>query len=134
MQLTEVLTDILNLSLSQAAVPVCFQSTSIVQVPKHSTAVSLNDFHPVALTTSQSALRGWSWLTSKPVYHPHWTPNNSLTARPGVQKMLSPGRLTPLHTKEGPSVSSDSGALQLLHHREHLYQLCHSMVWQLLCL
>ena len=28
---------------------------------------------------SQSASSGWSWLTSKPVYHPHWTPTNSPT-------------------------------------------------------
>ena len=50
MQLTEVLTDIFNLSLAQAAVPTCFKTTSIVPVPKHSKAASLNDFRPVALT------------------------------------------------------------------------------------
>src|SRR4029434_4324979 len=49
-QLTEVLTDLFNLSLAQAVVPTCFKTTSIVPVPKHSTAASLNDFHPVALT------------------------------------------------------------------------------------
>ena len=49
-QLAEVLTDIFNLSLAQAAVPTCFKTTSIVPVPKHSTAASLNDFRPVALT------------------------------------------------------------------------------------
>ncbi|XP_031159417.2 uncharacterized protein LOC116052744 [Sander lucioperca] len=49
-QLTEVWTDIFNLSLAQAAVPACFKTTSIVPVPKHSTATSLNDFRPVALT------------------------------------------------------------------------------------
>ena len=49
-QLAEVLTDIFNLSLAQAAVPTCFKTTSIVPVPKHSTAASPNDFRPVALT------------------------------------------------------------------------------------
>src|SRR4029434_10740693 len=49
-QLTEVLTDIFNMSLAHAAVPTCFKTSSIVPVPKHSTAASLNDFHPVALT------------------------------------------------------------------------------------
>uniref|UniRef100_A0A3B4TE14 Reverse transcriptase domain-containing protein n=1 Tax=Seriola dumerili TaxID=41447 RepID=A0A3B4TE14_SERDU len=49
-QLAEVLTDIFNLSLDQAAVPTCFKTTSIVPVPKHSKAESLNDFRPVALT------------------------------------------------------------------------------------
>jgi len=50
-QLTGALTDIFNLSLAQAAVPTCFKLTSIVPVPKHSTAMSLNDFRPVALTS-----------------------------------------------------------------------------------
>ena len=49
-QLTEVWTDIFNLSLAQAVVPVCLKTSSIVPVPKHSTAASLNDFRPVALT------------------------------------------------------------------------------------
>ena len=49
-QLTPVLTDIFNLSLAQAVVPACFKTTTIVPVPKHSSAVSLNDFRPVALT------------------------------------------------------------------------------------
>ncbi|KAK0133976.1 hypothetical protein N1851_030463 [Merluccius polli] len=40
------LTDIFNLSLAQAAVPTCFKTTSILPVPKHSTAASLNDFRP----------------------------------------------------------------------------------------
>ena len=58
-QLTEVLTDIFNLSLAQAAVPTCFKTTSIVLLPEHSTAA--------ALMTSVVK----SWLTSKPAYHPH---------------------------------------------------------------
>lgn len=49
-QLTDVWTDIFNLSLAQAVVPTCLKATSIVPVPKHSTAASLNDFRPVALT------------------------------------------------------------------------------------
>ena len=49
-QLAEVLTDIFNLSLAQAAVPMSFRTITIVPVPKHSKAESLNDFHPVALT------------------------------------------------------------------------------------
>ncbi|KAK0136664.1 hypothetical protein N1851_027167 [Merluccius polli] len=52
-QLTEVLTDIFNLSLAQA-VPTCFKTTSIVPVPKHPTAVSLNDFRPFAFTPTIS--------------------------------------------------------------------------------
>src|SRR4029434_4070046 len=43
-QLAEVLTDIFNLSLAQAAVPTSFKTTSILPLPKHSTAVRLNAF------------------------------------------------------------------------------------------
>ena len=50
-QLSGVLTDIFNLSLAQATVPTCFKTTTIVPVPKHPTAVRLNDFRPVALTS-----------------------------------------------------------------------------------
>ena len=48
-------------------------------------------------------------------------------------KEVSPAALLPEETKEGPSVSSDFGELLPLQHREHPYQLCHSMIWQLLC-
>lgn len=49
-QLTEDLNDIFNLSLAQAAVTICFNSTFIVLVPKYSSAASLNDSHPVAFS------------------------------------------------------------------------------------
>lgn len=50
-QLTEVFTDIFNLSLAQATVPLCFKTTSIVPAPKHSSAKILNDYRPVALVS-----------------------------------------------------------------------------------
>ncbi len=49
-QLSGVFTDIFNLSLTQATVPTCFKSTSIVPPPKHSSPTCLNDYRPVALT------------------------------------------------------------------------------------
>uniref|UniRef100_A0A8C1PS38 Reverse transcriptase domain-containing protein n=1 Tax=Cyprinus carpio TaxID=7962 RepID=A0A8C1PS38_CYPCA len=49
-QLAGVFTDIFNLSLTQATVPTCFKSTSIVPIPKHSSPMCLNDYRPVALT------------------------------------------------------------------------------------
>lgn len=49
-QLAGVFTDILNLSLAQTVVQVCFNTTSIMPVPKHSSPTCLNDYHPVALT------------------------------------------------------------------------------------
>ncbi len=49
-QLTDVLTDIFNTSLSQAVVPTCLKSTTIIPVPKKSPVSCLNDYHPIALT------------------------------------------------------------------------------------
>ncbi|KAL0153248.1 hypothetical protein M9458_051423 [Cirrhinus mrigala] len=48
-QLTDVLTDIFNTSLSQAVVPTCLKSTSIIPVPKKSPVSCLNDYRPIAL-------------------------------------------------------------------------------------
>ncbi|XP_060763541.1 uncharacterized protein fbrsl1 isoform X7 [Neoarius graeffei] len=49
-ELTEVLTDIFNTSLSQAVVPTCFKSTTIIPVPKKASPSCFNDYRPVALT------------------------------------------------------------------------------------
>ncbi len=49
-QLTDVLTDIFNTSLSQAVVPTFLKSTSIIPVPKKSPVSCLNDYCPIALT------------------------------------------------------------------------------------
>ncbi|KAL0159498.1 hypothetical protein M9458_043223, partial [Cirrhinus mrigala] len=49
-QLMDVLTDIFNTSLSQAVVPTCLNSTSIIPVPKKSPVSCLNDYRPIALT------------------------------------------------------------------------------------
>ncbi len=49
-QLTDVLTDIFNTSLSQAVVPTCLKSTMIIPVPKKSPVSCLNDYRPIALT------------------------------------------------------------------------------------
>ncbi|KAI3369594.1 hypothetical protein L3Q82_024480, partial [Scortum barcoo] len=49
-QLTEVLTDIFNTSLQQAAVPTCLKTATIIPIPKTSTVTGLNDYRPVALT------------------------------------------------------------------------------------
>ncbi|KAI3364741.1 hypothetical protein L3Q82_000897 [Scortum barcoo] len=49
-QLACVLTDIFNTSLSQAKVPSCFKTATIIPVPKKTHITSLNDYRPVALT------------------------------------------------------------------------------------
>ena len=48
--LTDVLTDIFNISLSQAVIPECFKATTIIPLPKKSPATTLNDYRPIALT------------------------------------------------------------------------------------
>ncbi len=49
-ELTDVFTDIFNISLSQAVVPTCFKAITIIPVPKKSSPSYFNDYHPVALT------------------------------------------------------------------------------------
>jgi hypothetical protein len=49
-QLSSVFTDIFNFSLTESVVPTCFKQTTIVPVPKKAKVISLNDYHPVALT------------------------------------------------------------------------------------
>uniref|UniRef100_A0A3B3C219 Reverse transcriptase domain-containing protein n=1 Tax=Oryzias melastigma TaxID=30732 RepID=A0A3B3C219_ORYME len=49
-ELTDVWTDIFNLSLQQSRVPTCLKTATIIPVPKTATASSLNDYRPVALT------------------------------------------------------------------------------------
>ncbi len=49
-QLTDVLRDIFNTSLSQAVIPTCLKSMTIIPVPKKSPVSCLNDYHPRALT------------------------------------------------------------------------------------
>ncbi len=49
-ELTDVFTDIFNISLSQAVVPTCFKATTIIPVPKKSSPSCFNDYRPVALT------------------------------------------------------------------------------------
>ncbi len=50
-ELTDVFTDILNISLSQAVFPTCFKATTIIPVPKKSSPSCFNDYRPVTLTS-----------------------------------------------------------------------------------
>ncbi len=49
-ELAGVLTNIFNISLSQARIPRCFKTSTVVPVAKKSVAACLNDYRPVALT------------------------------------------------------------------------------------
>ena len=50
-QLSGVLTNIFNLSLSQATIPPCLKSATIIPVPKKTAINCLNDYRPIALTS-----------------------------------------------------------------------------------
>ncbi len=43
-ELTDVFTDIFNISLNQAVVPTCFKATTIIPVPKKSSPSCFNDY------------------------------------------------------------------------------------------
>ncbi|KAK2918691.1 hypothetical protein Q8A73_003062 [Channa argus] len=49
-ELTNVFTDIFNISLRQAVVPTCFKATTIIPVQKKPSPSCFNDYRPVALT------------------------------------------------------------------------------------
>ncbi|KAI4871329.1 hypothetical protein NFI96_023465, partial [Prochilodus magdalenae] len=51
-QLAEVFTDIFNLSLRLSVIPTCFKRTTIVPVTKTPAITCLNDYRPVALTST----------------------------------------------------------------------------------
>lgn len=51
-KLTDVFTDILNISLNSAVLPTCLKTTTILPMPKISTVSFLNDYHPVALKST----------------------------------------------------------------------------------
>ncbi|KAK3537916.1 hypothetical protein QTP70_024569, partial [Hemibagrus guttatus] len=49
-QLADVFTDIYNISLSSAIVPMCLKTTTLIPMPKKSPVSCLNDYCPIALT------------------------------------------------------------------------------------
>jgi hypothetical protein len=59
-QLTLLLNDIFNLSLSESVIPTCFKQTTIVPVPQNTKVTCLNDYHPFALTSL--AIKGFERL------------------------------------------------------------------------
>ncbi len=50
-ELAAVFKNIFNMSLSQAIVPPCFKSPTIIPVPKKPAADSLNDYRPIPIAT-----------------------------------------------------------------------------------
>lgn len=65
--------NIFNLSLAKVAVCTCFNTSSIVLVPKHTTTVCPNDFCPVAPTPTIIKCSEKMLLDiKKPAHHQHW--------------------------------------------------------------
>lgn len=56
-ELADVFTYIYNMSLLTSWVPACFKEATIVPIPKQSNVKCLNDYRPVALTSSSNTLR-----------------------------------------------------------------------------
>ncbi|KAL0161079.1 hypothetical protein M9458_044804, partial [Cirrhinus mrigala] len=94
-QLTDVLTDIFNASLSQAAVPTCLKSTSIIPVLKKSPVSCLNDYHPIALIPNM--IKCFERLVMHHI------------------KSYLPNTLDPLHFAYRPNRSTDDAISSTLH-------------------
>ncbi len=99
MELTDVFTDIFNISLSQAVVPTCFKATTIIPVPKKSSPSCFNDYRPVALTPiPMKCFERLVMQHIKSVLPPPWTPS-SLHIGPTARPMMpSPLPSTSPHT------------------------------------
>lgn len=50
-ELVAVIADIFNTSLKSSTVPTCFESTTIIPIPKKTKESCLNDYCPVSLTS-----------------------------------------------------------------------------------
>ena len=59
-ELPDALTDIFNISPSQAIVPRCFKTSTIIPVAKKLVVSCLNDYHPVALTPT--VMKCFEWV------------------------------------------------------------------------
>ena len=121
-QLAEVFTSIFNLSLHLSAVPTCFKQASIIPIRKKPSITCLNDYRPVALTsTIMKCFERWSEATSALPFRTPWTPFSLHTAQTDQQMMPSPLQRTPLSPTWKrvllclPSSSLNSGAWVLKH-------------------
>ena len=56
-QLADVLMDVFNISLSSATFPSCFETTTVVPVPKQSPVSCLNDLRPITPTIMKRSER-----------------------------------------------------------------------------
>jgi hypothetical protein len=54
-QLASVFTDIFNHFLTGSVIPTCFKQTNIVPMSKEAKIICLNDYRPVALTSTASS-------------------------------------------------------------------------------
>ncbi len=91
----EQLSDIFNTSLSQAVIPTCLKSTTIIPVPKKSPVSCLNDYRPIALTPI--IMKGFERLVMHNI------------------KTSLPNTLDPLQFAYRPNPSTDDAISSTLH-------------------
>ncbi|KAK2908186.1 hypothetical protein Q8A73_009259 [Channa argus] len=86
-ELTNVFTDIFNISLNQAVVPTCFKATTIIPVQKKLSPSCFNDYRPVALTPI--IMKCFERLVMhhiKSALPPPWTPSSLHSALTQLDK------------------------------------------------
>ncbi len=109
-ELTDVFTDIFNISLSQAVVPTCFKATTIIPVPKKSSPSCFNVYRPVALTPI--LIKCFERLVMQHIKSvlpppPPWTPSSlhiGPTARPMMPSPLPSTQPSYIWTKKDTHV------------------------------
>ncbi len=103
-ELTDVFTDIFNISPSQAVVPTCFKATTIIPVPKKSSPSCFNDYRPVTLTPIiTKCFERLVMHHIKSVLPPPWTPSSlhiGPTARPMTPSPLPSTQPSHIWTKK----------------------------------
>ncbi|XP_059845379.1 uncharacterized protein LOC132404845 [Hypanus sabinus] len=118
-QLADVLTDIFNISLSNATVPTCFKAAIIVPMPKKSSVSCLNDYRPIALTScGKLCISVWTRPSAdcscgsshRPLYK-----GNSGTAVPSVSDMSC----SLFAVNKSLSFTSSLLELLMVHHIHH---------------
>ncbi|XP_059805965.1 uncharacterized protein LOC132380956 isoform X1 [Hypanus sabinus] len=80
-----------NISLSSAIIPTCFKDTTIVPMPKKSSAFCLNDYRPPTLTSIiMKCFKRLVMRHIKTLRTPHWAPCSSHIIPTAQQTTPSP--------------------------------------------
>ncbi len=128
-ELTDVFTDIFNISLSQAVVPTCFKATTIIPVPKKSSPSCFNDYRPVALTPI--LMKCFERLVMQHIKSvpppPPWTPSSlhiGPIARPMMPSPLPSTQPSHIWTKRTRMCNINTGRIRIIQNGWHFYIKC----------